>query len=130
MKTIEVKKSTDYKPNIELLVKDLIDKSKKCKKGLIRLKNAAVTVQSFELASYLRDMETKLFPESAEQKAAKQKAKELVTLFGMVKLQVPDKEAYMVAETLAVYNKKKGKFDLKDAAKIITKANEYFDKID
>jgi hypothetical protein len=56
---------------MEQLFKQLIEAAKKNRKGLIRLKNAAVTLHEFELASQLRELETKNFPETEEIKYTK-----------------------------------------------------------
>lgn len=111
---------------MEQLFKQLIEAAKKNRKGLIRLKNAAVTLQEFELASQLRELETKNFPETEEVKAAKKQAKDLNLLFRMVDLNVSEDKCWLIAETLKLYNKKKGKFDIKDAAKIRAKEVELF----
>lgn len=111
---------------MEQLFKQLIEAAKKNRKGLIRLKNAAVTLQEFELASQLRELETKNFPETEEVKAAKKQAKDLSLLFRMVDLNVSEDKCWLIAETLKLYNKKKGKFDIKDAAKIRAKEVELF----
>lgn len=111
---------------MEQLFKSLIEAAKKNKKGLIRLKNAAVTLMEFELASKLRDIEIKNFPETEAVKAAKKQAKELNTLFRMVDLNISEDKCWLIAETLRLYDKKKGKFDIKDASKIRAKEVEVF----
>ena len=111
---------------MEQLLKQLVEAAKKDRKGLIRLKNAAVTLGEFEMAAKLREIETTNFPETDEVKSAKQKSKELNLLFRMVDLNVPEDKCWVIYETLKLHNKKKGKFDLKDAAKIRAREVELF----
>ena len=91
------------------------------KKGLIRLKEAAVSLQQFEIASQLRELERKIFPETEESIAAKEKAKKLNLLFKMVDLKIPEDKCWLIAETLTAFNEKKGSFSIEDAAIIRAK---------
>lgn len=111
---------------MEKLIKEAVEAAKKNRKGLCRLKKAAVTLQAYELASQLREIETKNFPETEDVKAANKKSKDLALLFRMVQLEIPTDKCWLIAETLKVYNKKKGKFDLMDAAKLLAKKEELF----
>jgi hypothetical protein len=104
------------------LIENLIEKSKSDKKGLIALKNAAVTLQSFDLAAKLHDIEIQYFPKSDEEKLDK----ELNTLFGMVGIKFPIGMAYKVHETLKVWINKKGDFSLEDSVSIVERCKELF----
>ncbi|MEK6880229.1 MAG: hypothetical protein AABY22_11500 [Nanoarchaeota archaeon] len=111
----------------KLLIK-LLEDVKTDKKALVLLKNTAVRTNSnFELASKLRDLEVKLFPETKEAKDAKKQAKELELLFRMVDLNIEESTCWKIAETLRQYNKMKGKFSIKESSKIIAKTKEIFD---
>lgn len=111
---------------MEKLIKEVIESAKKNRKGLNRLKHAAVTLQAYELASQLREFETKHFPETEDMKAASKRAKDLTLLFRMVQLDIPKDKCWLIAETLKEFNKKKGKFGLMDAAKLLVKKDELF----
>jgi hypothetical protein len=106
----------------------LIEKAKTDKKLLRQLKNAAVRGQDFELASQLREMETELFPRSQEAKDAKAKASDLSLLFRMIELNVAESTCWLLSETLSLHQKKKGKFDLKDAAALVARKKELFEE--
>ena len=107
---------------MEHLLKELIEKAKGDKRLLIRLKNAAVAGQSFELASALREMERELFPETEQEKIAK----DLNILFRMVDLDIPGETCWVIYETLTIWKKKKGAFSLKDSAKILADKKKIF----
>lgn len=111
---------------MEHLIKNLIAEANKDRKGLIRLKNAAVTLGQFELAAQLREIETKNFPETKAVKVAKEKAKELSSIFRLIDLKVSEDKCWLIAETIKVYNKKKDKFTIKDAAILRAKEVELF----
>ncbi len=111
---------------MEKLLLGLLESAKKDKNGLIRLKNTAVRCQNFELASELRTLELKLFPETKEEKDAKELVKKLDLVFRMVDLKIDDRTIWVIQETMKVYGKKKGKFDLKDASTIVAKSKEIF----
>lgn len=110
------------------LLNKVIEAAKSNKKVLKLLKNASVHAQQYEFAASLREFEKSNFPESEECIEAKKKVGELDTLFRMIGLNVPDQDIYKIYASLEVYRKKKGKFDLADAAKIIAKGEEYFDE--
>lgn len=111
---------------MEKLLKELLESAKKDKKGLRQLKNTAVRCQNFELASQLRALELKLFPETKEQKDAKKLAKDLNLVFRNVGLAIDHEKIWVIQKALEVYNKKKMKMDLKDASQIVEKAKELF----
>jgi hypothetical protein len=106
---------------------ELIEKAKTNHKLLKKLKCIAVEAKLYELGVQLREMEQNLFPETEESKQAKKDVQELDLLFRMVNLSVPDKELWTIGEAMKVYRKKKGKFDVSDAALITVKARELFD---
>lgn len=110
----------------EKLLVELVNSAKKNKKGLIRLKNAAVTCMQYELAAQLRSLEVELFPETKDEKSAKEMAKRLNLLFRMVDLDIPLSTCWKINETLRVYSKMKGKFGLKESSKIVEKTKEIF----
>ncbi len=115
------------KNKLENQLKELINSAKKTKKGLISLKDTAVTLDCLELAAELREMQENLFPETTEQKDAKKAAEELRLLFGMVKLNIPPDVCWKISESMKIYSKKKKKFALEDAAKIIAKHQTLFE---
>jgi hypothetical protein len=105
----------------------LLNRAKTNKGLLINLKHSIVKCQQFELAAQIMEIEKECFPESNEQKAAKERALELRTLFGMVELNVEPNVCWLIDETLRMHKKKKGKFDLKDAASIVVRCKNLFD---
>lgn len=107
-------------------MKELLEKAKKNKKGLLRLKNALITLGDFELASKLREIELEFFPESEEVKKAKNGAVEYSNLFKMVGLNIDSETSWLIAETLNRYKKKKGKFSLQDSVDIRNKKETIF----
>lgn len=109
------------------LFEQMIEASKTNRKGLIRLKNALVTLQQFELSVFFRDIETKCFPETEEVKNAKDEARKLNTLFRMVGLNISDDNCYLINETLKKHQKLKGKFSIEDAVKLQVKRDEIFE---
>lgn len=111
---------------MEKLLIDLLEESKKSKEKLILLKHVAVKCQQFELAANLREIEKELFPDTEEMKIAKERATNLLTVLKLVELTVPLKLCWVIDETIKKYNKKKGKFSLRDAALIISKRDEIF----
>lgn len=111
---------------MEKLIKEVIEAAKKNRKGLCRLKNAAVTLQAYELASQLREIETINFPVTPAIKKANIEATDLVQLFKMVEMEIPKDKCWLISEALKCYNKKKGNFSLMDAAKLLAKKEELF----
>lgn len=107
-----------------------LNSAKKNKKGLIRLKNALVTLQQYEMASELRSLELKYFPETEETKLAKLEAINLELLFRMVGLNISVEAAYLISKTLEVYNEKRGEFTVDDGVSLQHRNNELFFKED
>jgi hypothetical protein len=116
----------DSNQQVEKLLLQLLEKAKKNKKGLIMLKNTAVRCQEFEIAAIIRGLERKHFPESEADRKAKQRARDLGTLFRMVDLNISDKNCLLIYETLELFKKKKGKFGIDDASKLKHKMDELF----
>lgn len=105
----------------------LIEKAKTDHKLLKKLKTLAVEIQHYELGAAIRDMENTYHPETDEQKKEKENVKKLDLVFRMVELKIESKMIWLISNTLNVYKKKKGKFDLKDAATLVVKSQELFD---
>lgn len=111
---------------METLFNELIEAAKKNHKGLIRLKDAAITCQQFELAAELRIIERETFPETEEAKLAKERAKGLNLAFRMVELNISEDVCWLIEETLKVLNEKKGEFSIDDAVKLQSRKEELF----
>jgi hypothetical protein len=105
---------------------NLVEAAKRDKKKIKAFKVLAVDCQQFSLASDLRDIERELFPESREMTDAKIEASKLNLVFRMVGLDVPDRVAWLVNQTLKKHWKRRGNFDLKDAATLRAKTEELF----
>jgi hypothetical protein len=108
---------------MEQLLNELLEKAKTDKKSLKMLKETAVRCQQFELASQLRELETTIFPETDEEK----EAKNINVALRMVDLNVSNDVCWLINETLKTYSKMKGKFSAKDAAQLMAKRKELFD---
>lgn len=121
-------KTEKHKIGMEKLLIKLLNDSKKNKQALILLKTACVKVGNYELASKLRDYERKHFPVTKEAKDAKESAKKLNLLFRMVGLDMDDSACWLVYETLKVFKKRKGNFDIEQAAKIVCKMQDLFEQ--
>lgn len=104
----------------------LLEKAKTNPKTLSFLKEAALSAHDFVLAGELTALREELFPDSPEKLAAKQEASKLELVFRMVGLNSNENGAWLANETLKVYAKKKGKFDLMDASKLKERAIEIF----
>ena len=107
---------------MEKLLMQMLEAAKKDKKSFLSLKNIAVKLQQFELAVAIREIEKEIFPETAEEK----KAKEVRLLFGMVDLNVSDDVCWLISEVMERHNKKKGKFSINDASDLICKRKQLF----
>lgn len=105
---------------------NLVEAAKKDKNKLNSLKLIAIQCQQFSLAADIRDIERELFPESKESIDAKIQASKLNLLFRMVDLDIPDKIAWLINQTLKKHWKRRGNFDLKDASILRAKMIEYF----
>lgn len=108
---------------MEKLLLELLESTTKNKKGLRMLKDTAVRCQNFELASKIREMENKFFPETKQEKEAKR----ISCILRMVELNVDDKTCYVISEALKYYSEKNGSFSIKDASEIIATSKEIFD---
>ena len=104
----------------------LINKAKKDKSLLLKLKNLAVEAKEYELGSEFRDLEKKLFPESLEAKRIKEEAKVCSITLRMVGLDVDEPTAWLIYEAMRMCFKTKAKFDLKMASEIKETRNEVF----
>ena len=111
---------------MEELLSNFIEEAKKDKSKLLALKQAAVKSSQYELAANLRALETELFPESEEVKSAKKRAEKLNLVFRMVELNIPNEIAWLVERTVKRYWKRRGNFDLKDAAELIDMKDKIF----
>src|ERR1035437_10225610 len=111
---------------MEKLFNQMLKAAKKNRMGCMRLKNAAVTCQQYELASRLKDIEKDAFPETEEVKAAKEQAKKLNLAFRMVELDISEDVCWLIAETLKMCNDKQGEFSIEDSVKLRLKKEELF----
>lgn len=112
------------------LISQIIEGAKKDRKHLMALKNAAVKCQQFELAANIRALENEWFPETEEQKQAKESARKLNLLFRMVDLNISEDLCWLINETLKGHNKKKGKFSIEDAVSLKFQKEKLFQKDD
>lgn len=115
---------------MQRLIEQLIESAKTNKKALLALKNAAVIAQQFELAANIREIEKTNFPLSVEQKAAKERVSKLKIALAMTDIKTDDGTLWMVDQVIKKFNKKKGKFDLSDAAAIGSERDKLFDRED
>lgn len=97
------------------------------KAKLKALKVAAVKCQNFLVAAELMDIEKKNFPDTKEATEAKKKAEELNLLFRMVDLNIPKDVAWMINEVLTKFKRRRGNFDIKDAAEIKHQRLKFWD---
>jgi len=111
---------------MEKFVNELIENCKKNKSSLVKLKNTAVDCQMFEFAANLKKIELELFPEPQEHLDAKLEADKMNLVFRMVELNIPNSIAWLISETVKLQKKKKGKFSLEDAAKLLAKKHQIF----
>ncbi len=109
---------------------DLLDKASSNKQVLKHLKTAAVHAQSYELAASLGELEKDKFPETKEVKEAKEISNATELLLRMVEIGSTPISAYRIYQAMKVFGNKKGKFDIKDAAKIIADSRRIFDSED
>lgn len=107
---------------MEELLLGLLEEARTDKKKLAKLKDIAVSYRQFVLADQIRNMEEELFPDSPEQ----EEAKKLNLVFRMVDLNIHEEVAWLIDQTLRVYRKKKGKFNVMDAAKLVNMRNQIF----
>lgn len=105
---------------------ELLEGAKKSKKGLRTLKIAAVNAGKFELAAKLREMETTLFPDSPEEKEAKDFSMAIKTALAMVGINASMSSAWVIGKIIFVYKSKKGNLSLRDAAEIKAECEKLF----
>ena len=86
----------------ELMMK-LLSEAKKDKKGLIRLKNTAVTCQQYELASILREMESEEFPIDENIKKEREVGDTVSKLFKMANLNLSPELAWTLYQIAILY---------------------------
>ena len=106
----------------------LLEKASKNLATLLELKNFAVKVGDYELGAKCREIELEKFPITEEEKDAVEEAEKLNLVFRMVELGIDKPTCYRIAKTLELYRKKKGKFDLMDASKIIVESERLFSR--
>lgn len=110
-------------------LKHLLESATKDVKTLNELKNLAVKLQQYELGAECRRLEKELFPETEEEIEAKKRYKEIDLVLRMVEVGFTNQKVYYkIDKTLELFRKKKGKFDLKDASKIICDADRIFNR--
>jgi hypothetical protein len=107
-------------------IESLVESAKKSHKSLKELKLLAVRLNQYELGANLREIERELYPESEEVKKEKQSAEKLNTLFRMVGLNISNEACWIINATLKKYWKRRGNFDIKDAAELMDKKNQIF----
>ena len=81
---------------------------------------------NLELVAEIRGIEREKFPDSDEEKKAKEEAIHLTTLFRMVELNIPQEVCYIINETIKKYRQRRGNFDLHDAARILANKHKIF----
>lgn len=104
----------------------LLEKASKKLETLLELKNFAVKVGNYELGAECRKIELAKFPISQEEINAREEADNLDRLFRMVELGISEDNCYRIARSLELYRKKKGKFDVMDASKIVADSKRLF----
>ena len=108
-------------------LQNLLKSASKDLKTLNELKNLSVKLRQYELGAECRRLEKELYPETDEEIQAKERCKEIELVLRMVEVGFTSKKVYYkIDKALELFKKKKGKFDLKDAAKIISDANHIF----
>jgi len=110
-------------------LKSLLKSASKDLQKLNQLKNLAVELGQYELGAECRRIEKELYPITDEEKIETEKIKEIDLVLRMVEVGFNSKKVYYkIDKALELFKKKKGKFDLKDAAKIISDANRIFNR--
>jgi hypothetical protein len=104
----------------------LLEKASKKLETLLELKKFAVKVSDYELGAKCREIELEKFPVTEEETNAQEEAEKLNLVFRMVELGIDEPTCYRIARTLELYKKKKGKFDIKDASKIVVDSKRLF----
>jgi hypothetical protein len=106
----------------------LLENASKKLETLLELKNFAVKVGNYELGAKCREIELEKFPISQEEIDAEEEAEKLNLVFRMVELGIDHPTCYRIAKTLELYKKKKGKFDIADASKIVVDSKRLFSR--
>ena len=109
------------------LFDQLLNAAKTNKKGLLKLKDAIVANQQYELAGKIRDIEKELFPPSDEEIQAKKLGEELNLLFRMVDLNIADDVCWIIFQAVQLHLKKKGKFSIQEASDLTVKRKRLFE---
>ena len=104
----------------------LLEKGKKDKNVISVLKDMAVKIQDYDLASDLRETERTTFPETKEEKKAKDDDREINTALRMVGITAEPGTAWILKEVILALVKKGNKFSLEEATKLETKKKELF----
>jgi len=107
-------------------IESVLERASEKLETLLELKNFAKNIGHYELAAKCQEIELEKFPRTTEEIDANNYGEKLNLLFRMVELDIPTPVAFRIEKTLELYKKKKGKFDLKDAAKIIIDSNILF----
>ncbi len=110
----------------QIVMINLLESAKKNRKGLNRLKIAVVTLQQFEMAAKLREIENEAFPETEEVRDAKAHARSLRKALAIVGIEVSEAGAWLVEQTIKLYNEKQGRFSIDDATTLRCKQEEIF----
>lgn len=108
-------------------MKDLIEKAKTNKPGLIALKNALVKLEAFDDAATLREIENELFPETEESVKAKEEVRQLNVLFRMMGFSdMPIETCWLLAQSIRIFYKKGGNFTPVDGIRLQKRLKELF----
>jgi len=105
---------------------ELLNAASRKLETLNELKNLAVKLGQYELGAECRKLEKELFPETDAEISAKEKACKLNLVFRMVELNIEPEICFRISQTLDLFKKKKGKFDLMDASKIVVESQDLF----
>lgn len=101
----------------------LAEKDREVLKGL---KNLAVQTRNYELAANLRTLEVEKYPEALTTSKEYKNAEVFDVVLRLVDMNIGIERAYLVLECAKVFIKKKGNADMKDTAKIKSKAKKIF----
>jgi hypothetical protein len=104
----------------------LLENASKKLETLLELKRFAKKIGNYDLAQKCEEIELEKFPLSQEEIDADEEAEKLNLAFRMVQLGIDEPTCYRIARTLELYKKKKGKFDIKDASKIVVDSKRLF----
>lgn len=99
---------------------ELLEKAKIDRRALFRLKEVAVILKEYELASQIRQLELDNFPETK----AEQEAKAIRLVLKSVGIDTEDKTCWLILETLKLHKEKGSEFNEDDAKKLVNKQKE------